>query len=67
MEKLMAELGPGAVFISPSNDVHTIAGQGTIAVEFLEQVSVMFNIVTREKRRTCVSMEHPLRILFWHW
>ena len=40
-EKLMEELGPGSVFISPSNDTYTIAGQGTIAVEFLEQVSLL--------------------------
>ena len=47
MKKLMEELGPGAVFISPSNDIHTIAGQGTIAMEFLEQVSVIFNTISR--------------------
>lgn len=41
MRELLAELGPGAVFISSANDSNIMAGQGTIAVEFLEQVCVL--------------------------
>ena len=39
--KLLEELGSGAVFVSSSNDANIMAGQGTIAVEFLEQVSTL--------------------------
>ena len=41
-KKLMEELGPGAVFISSANDAKIIAGQGTVAVEFLEQVCTSY-------------------------
>ena len=38
--KLLEELGSGAVFIPSANDSNIMAGQGTTAVEFLEQVHV---------------------------
>ncbi len=36
----MADLGERGVFISPVNHPDVMAGQGTIALEFLEQVYV---------------------------
>lgn len=39
--ELLAELGPGAVFLSSSNHPNIMAGQGTTAVEFLEQVCIL--------------------------
>lgn len=39
-KQLLEKLGPGAVFISSSNDCSVMAGQGTIAVELLEQVTI---------------------------
>ena len=35
---VLEKLGPGAMFISSANNSDIMAGQGTIAVEFLEQV-----------------------------
>lgn len=40
-EKVMSETG--ATFIHPYNNPHIIAGQGTLALEFLEQVQSQFN------------------------
>ena len=37
-KRVLEKLGPGAMFISSANDSNIMAGQGTIAVEFLEQV-----------------------------
>ena len=36
--KLIQEIGEDAVFLSSSNDLNIIAGQGTIALEMLEDV-----------------------------
>jgi threonine dehydratase len=41
-----AGAGAGAVYVSPYNDPDVIAGQGTIAVELLEQVPNLTTIVT---------------------
>lgn len=38
--EVLAKLGSGAVFMSSANDSNIIAGQGTIAVELLEQVGI---------------------------
>lgn len=39
----MATLGSRGLFISPVNHPDVMAGQGTIALEFLEQVGVAIN------------------------
>ena len=43
--KLIAELGQDAVFLSPYDDVNIIAGQGTMGLEILEDVSSLDAIV----------------------
>lgn len=43
-KKLLEELGPGAVFISSANEANIMAGQGTTAVEFLEQVCSRYKL-----------------------
>jgi threonine dehydratase len=42
----LALAGAGAIFVSPYNDPDVIAGQGTIAIELLEQVPGLTTIVT---------------------
>lgn len=39
-DEVLAKLGPGAVMIPSSNHADIMAGQGTIAVELLEQVRI---------------------------
>ena len=41
-KKLIADHGPNAYLIPSSDHPHIIAGQGSIAVEFLEQVASFF-------------------------
>ena len=41
-KKLIADHGPHAYLIPSSDHPHIIAGQGSIAVEFLEQVTSFF-------------------------
>ena len=41
-KKLIADHGPHAYLIPSSDHPHIIAGQGSIAVEFLEQVASFF-------------------------
>ena len=38
-DRLLQSLGPSAVLIPPSNHPDVMAGQGTIAMEMLEQVT----------------------------
>jgi threonine dehydratase len=48
----------GSTFIPSSNSIEVVSGQGTVALEFLEQVGgVFFKIilrVTRHKRSFCI-------------
>lgn len=43
-EKIVNETG--ATFIHPSNDLNVIIGQGTAAMELLEEVNIVTNIIT---------------------
>ena len=45
-KKLIADHGPHAYLIPSSDHPHIIAGQGSIAVEFLEQVASFFIYLT---------------------
>lgn len=60
-DELLAKLGPGAVMIPSSNHVDIMAGQGTIAMELLEQVCLPFH--TTVSTPCCSLCSVPLSLL----
>ena len=47
----------GAVVIHPYNDEHVIAGQGTVAVEFLEDYPDL-DVITNKEEQGWESLKH---------
>ena len=62
-KKLIADHGPNAYLIPSSDHPHIIAGQGSIAVEFLEQVASFFKYQSNQYRLAKAKREAPDYIL----